>query len=86
MNKQFIISESDILKRNDFYNYITNNYSLKILYPFKKDKFINNIFPFIVDLKRKEFWICESITCLACAASNNKIITIEKFKKMKEGI
>ena len=50
MNKQFIVSESDILKRNDFYDYIVNKYSLKILYPFKKDKFINNIFPFIVDL------------------------------------
>ena len=86
MNKQFIVSESDILKRNDFYDYIVNNYSLKILYPLKKDKFINNNFPFIVDLKRKEFWIYESITCLACATSNNKIITTEKFKKMKEGI
>ena len=36
MNKQFIVSESDILKRNDFYDYIVNKYSLKILYPFKK--------------------------------------------------
>ena len=86
MKNQFIVLESDVLKRAYFYDYIVNNYSLKILYPFDKEKFINNKFPFIVDLKRKELWICESITCLACAASNNKINTIEKFKKMKEGI
>ena len=81
MEKQYIVSESNILKRAYFYDYIINNYSLKILYPFEKEKFINSNFPFIVDLKRNEFWICESITCLACAASNKRIITIEKFKR-----
>lgn len=81
MKKQYIVSESNSLKRKDFYDYINNNYSLKILYPFEKEKFINSKFPFIVDLKRNELWICESITCLACATSNKRIITIEEFMR-----
>ena len=46
---------------------------------------INKPYPLVVDLDEKNMWICTSITCLACAAQNKQIISIEEFK-MKEGI
>ena len=81
--KQFIVSEANILKRKDFYDYLKNNYSLKILYPFEKEKFINSKYPFVVDFKENNLWIVENITCLACAVSSKKIISIEEFKKLE---
>ena len=51
MNKQYIVSEKDIKKREDFYDYIINNYNFKISYPYEKDKFIKSIFPFVIDFK-----------------------------------
>jgi len=42
---------------------------------------INSKFPFVVDFKRKDFWVCESITCCACAAQNGLIISFEEFIK-----
>ena len=82
MKKQYIVSEKDPKKREDFYNYIINNYNLKISYPYKKERFINNIFPFVIDFKENTFWICNSITSLACASQNKQIITIKEFKKI----
>lgn len=82
MIKQFIVNESDLQKREEFYNYITDNYNLKISYPFDRERFINNNFPFVVDFEDESFWICESVTCCAAAASNHVIITIDEFKSM----
>ena len=82
MNKQYIVSEKDIKKREDFYDYIINNYNFKISYPYEKDKFIKSIFPFIIDFKENTMWICESITSLACASQSKKIITIDEFKRV----
>ena len=31
---QFIVNESDIYKREEFYDYITNSYNIDISYPF----------------------------------------------------
>ena len=81
MRTQFIVEENDIHKREDFYDYIVNKYDLKILYPYEKERFINSKFPFIVDFKEKNFWVCESITCCAMAAQNHVIITIDEFKE-----
>lgn len=77
---QYIINESNIDKRIDFYNYIMNNYKLKNM-DYKKNM-INSKYPFVVDFDKKIFWICSSITCLACSSQNNQIISIEDFKKM----
>ncbi len=77
---QYIVNESNIDKRKEFYNYIMNNYKLKNMD--YKDNMINNKYPFVVDYDNKTFWICSSITCLACASQNNQIISIEEFKKM----
>ena len=79
MKKQFIVFENDINKRKDFYDYINNRYNLDICYPYIKDYFIKSKYPFVVDFTENKFWICESITCLACASQSGKIITINNF-------
>ncbi len=79
MQKQFIVFENDINKRKDFYDYINNRYNLDICYPYIKDYFIKSKYPFVVDFTENKFWICESITCLACASQSGKIITINNF-------
>ena len=81
MRTQFIVRESDLVKREDFYNYIINSYELNIWYPYEKAKFVNNKFPFVIDFKEKSFWICESITCCACAAQAKVMFTIDQFKE-----
>ena len=56
MKTQYIVQESDKSKRKDFYDYIVNNYDLKISYPYSKVRFVNDNFPFVVDFKEKRFW------------------------------
>ena len=81
MRTQFIVSESDLSKREEFYDYIIDSYDLKIWYPYKKEKFVNNNFPFVIDFEEKSFWICESVTCCACAAQAKVLFTIDEFKE-----
>ncbi len=81
MKKQFIVTEHDEIKRKKFYDYISDRYNLNICYPYIKDYFIKSEYPFVVDFKENKFWICESITCLACASQSGKIITIDDFMK-----
>lgn len=84
MRTQFTVQENDYKKRKKFYEFIINNYDLKICYPYEKERFINNNFPFVVDFKEKNFWVCESVTCCAAAAQFGKIYTIDEFKKIME--
>ena len=79
MKNQYIVAEKDKIEREKFYDYISNKYNLKMSYPYAKGKFITSNFPFVVDFKENTFWICESITCLACASQSGKIITIDEF-------
>lgn len=79
---QFIVLERDKQKRKEFYEYIMKTYKLKKHYPFFKRKFINNVFPFVVDFKENSFWVCESITCCACAAQQHVMISIDEFKRI----
>ena len=63
----------------DFYkktNYISF-YQLKI--NMTKYHMIHSKYPFVVDFSKKDFWVCESITCCACAQQANKILSKEKF-------
>jgi len=83
MRTQFIVQEADIKKREEFYDYITNKYDFKILYPFEKELFIDSHFPFVVDFKENSFWVCENVTCCAAAAACGSIINIEEFKKIR---
>lgn len=77
---QYIVNESNINKRKEFYNYIMNNYNL--INMDSKKNMINNKFPFVIDFNENIFWICNSITCLACASQNNQIISIDEFKNL----
>ena len=79
---QFIVSEGDKGKRKEFYEYIMKTYKLKKHYPFFKIKFINSNFPFVVDFKESGFWVCESVTCCACAAQQHVMISIYEFKRI----
>ncbi len=86
MRTQFIVNESDIVKRGHFYDYITNKYKFSISYPFTRENFQKSRFPFVIDYKIKKFFIVESITCCACAQQANIIITIDEFLKREKEI
>ena len=84
MRTQFIVAESNKAKRKEFFKYIIDNYSLKIEYPYDEVEFIKSSFPFVVDFKEKAFWICNSITCLACASQAKLILSIDEFMKIND--
>lgn len=77
--EQYMVHDSDIFNRNAFYEYIINKYNL--LVRMERDEMVGSKFPFVVDFKDKSFWVCESVTCCACAAQKKKILTIEQFKE-----
>ena len=81
---QFIVNTAGDKNRKAFYEYIVNTYKLNICYPFIEEKFVKSNFPFVIDFKEKSFWICDSITCCACAAQAKAIYTVEEFKIMTE--
>ncbi len=81
---QFIVQEDNKKKRDNFYDYITNKYDFKISYPYYKEDFIKSNFPFVVDFRERRFWVCESVTCCAAAASAHVIISIAEFKKIEK--
>ncbi len=77
--EQYMVHDSDIFNRNAFYEYIINKYNL--LVRMERDEMVGSKFPFVVDFKDKSFWVCESITCCACAAQKKRILTIDEFKE-----
>ena len=81
---QFIVNVQGMENRTAFYEYIVNTYELDIWYPFSKIKFIKSNFPFVIDFKENSFWICDSITCCACAAQAKVIYTVDQFMSMTE--
>ena len=86
MRTQFIVQEANKRKRKAFYNYINAKYDLTNWYPFEKAAFIKSGFPFVVDFKEKSFWICDSITCCACAAQAKVIYSIDEFQDLEKNI
>ena len=81
MKKQYMVQEYGAKERWDFYNYIHDNYELEEHFFNLKEEIEESNFPFVVDFKTNLFWICNSITCCACAAQKKKIITALEFKK-----
>ena len=77
MRKQYIVKCKDTTEREYFYNYLISN-NFKPIEKFKHQNFIDNIFPFVVE-PNNTFWICESITCCAAAASCGVIITVDEY-------
>lgn len=80
MRKQFMVQVHNSKDRLDFYNYIHENYDLEEHFT-SFEEITMSKFPFIVDFDDKSFWICNSITCCACAAQKNLILSVEDFKK-----
>ena len=80
MKEQILVEEHDKKKRLEFYHYIHDNFEIEDTDNLEFMIETNN-FPFVVDFKRNQFWVCASITCCACAAHDHKIISIEEFKK-----
>ena len=80
MKKQFIVQECGVKERWDFYNYVRDNFSLceycDLSIEIEKDKF-----PFVIDFSNNSFWICNSITCCACAFQKKQIISVSEFKE-----
>ncbi len=76
---QYIVSVKEN-KRREFYNYLIKK-GYKPIERHISDNYINNIFPFVIE-ENNTFWICESITCCACAVSQKRIINSEEFKKI----
>ena len=81
MKKQYIVNESNKVKRSYFFDYIIKKYNLKVEYPFIKEEFVSSNFPFVIDFNENIIWICNSITCCAISAQNHLIKTIDEFKK-----
>ena len=86
MKKQFIVQEHGVKERWDFYNYIHDNFSLCEYFDLSLE-IEKDIFPFVVDFSDNSFWICNSITCCACASQKKQIISVSEFKeKVKKRI
>lgn len=79
---QYIVQCNNISERKIFYNYLIGN-DYKPVDNFKHQNFINNNFPFILE-PNNTFWICESITCCAAAASCGAIITMQEYFNLME--
>ncbi len=77
MKKQEIVICRDTNERKYLYNYLINNG-----YVSKENKskkyYIDNHFPFVIE-SDNTFWICDSITCLACASSKKVIKTLNDY-------
>ena len=85
MKKQYMVQEHGADKRWDFYNYIHDNYNFEEHFFDLRSEIEDTNFPFVVDFKTNLFWMCNSITCCACAAQKNKIISVLEFKnEMKQ--
>ena len=81
---QYIVSEKDINKRSELYDFIHSKFIIKDCQD--KKYIVDNSFPMVVDLNECSLWVVNSITCLACAAQNKKIINIDEFKKNSKGV
>ncbi|MEE3343528.1 MAG: hypothetical protein VZS44_05515 [Bacilli bacterium] len=81
MKKSYIVECHGYNNRALFYEYIHNRFKLKDGY-YDKEYMCHSNYPFVIDLKKKVLYILESITCCACAAQNNQIISINKFKEL----
>ena len=75
MNKQYIVNLKKE-ERKDFLDYIKQ---FKLKRKTSKKELINSNFPIVIDFNENQYYLLESITCCACAAQINRIITKEQF-------
>ena len=76
MNRQYIV-ECKPNEREIFYNYLIIS-GYKPVENFKKQRFIDNHFPFVIE-PNNTFWICESISCCAAAKQIGVMISMDDF-------
>ena len=78
---EYLITASGVIERGMFYNYMhdlwfTDNINLT------REYMINSDYPFGVCLKNKEIMVIESATICYLMQKNNKVKTVEEFKKI----
>lgn len=64
-----------------FLNYLLNN-NFILANNINYSEIIESKFPFVIE-DDNTFWICESITCCACAAQAKRIINVRTFINKK---
>ena len=74
-NKQYIVHDKDINKREELYNYLEKESYTFLDGP--KEYYVNNKFPFVIE--NNVVWICTSITCCAAAAQCGAILTTQEY-------
>ena len=80
MKKQVIVLCRDTNERKYLYNYLINN-GFVSKEKKRKKYYIDNYFPYVIE-PDNTFWICDSITCLACASSKKLIKTLKDYMNM----
>ena len=81
---QYIVNESNSLKRKELIDFITSKIVLRSYETY--EELINSKFPIVLNFDDNTIWVCNSITSLVCAAQAHKILTLDellkKYKKM----
>lgn len=75
--KQYIVHDVNLSKREELYDYLEKE--KYIFLDGTREYYINSKFPFVIE--NNVVWICNSITCCACAAQSGAIMTIKEYYK-----
>ena len=78
---EYLITASGVIERGMFYNYM-HDLGFKDNINLTREYMINSDYPFGVCLKNKEIMVIESATICYLMQKNNKVKTVEEFKKI----
>lgn len=78
---EYLITASGVIERGIFYNYM-HDLGFKDNINLTRKYMINSDYPFGVCLKNKEMMVIESATICYLMQKNNKVKTVEEFKKI----
>ena len=77
----YLITADGVIERGMFYNYM-HGLGFKDNINLTREYMINSDYPFGVCLKNKEMMVIESATICYLMQKNNKVKTVEEFKKI----
>lgn len=77
----YLITADGVIERGMFYNYM-HGLGFKDNINLTREYMINSDYPFGVCLKNKEMMVIESATNCYLMQKNNKVKTVEEFKKI----
>ena len=77
---EYLITASGVIERGMFYNYM-HALGFKDNINLTREYMINSDYPFGVCLKKKKIMVIESATICYLMQKNNKVKTVEEFKK-----